>query len=103
MSHTIDWLETIGSDASLRCATATELQAVLERAHASAELIAAVATGNGAPLRVKLGIRRAVHAPQTQSPGLGDGDKKRAPAPSPAPPVPPAPPRPLPPDRPDHA
>jgi hypothetical protein len=54
MTDTIELLETIGSDASLRYAAADELKGVLERAKAGAELTMAAASGDGAPLRQML-------------------------------------------------
>lgn len=74
MTDTIELLEAIGSDASLRYAAADELKEVLDRAQASDELAAAVVSGDGASLRIELGIRQAPQAPQTNAPGYGDDE-----------------------------
>jgi hypothetical protein len=69
MRDTIDMLEAIGSDASLRRASAEELTQVLVEAKASEALTAAVASGNTAALLVELG-HRAMNSPQiSQVPG----------------------------------
>ncbi|GAB3793134.1 hypothetical protein [Dyella agri] len=64
MNDTIDLLEAIGSDASLRYAPAEELNSVLEQAQVSAEFGKAVASGDGAQLRELLGCMRVENAPQ---------------------------------------
>ena len=64
MTDTIELLEAIGSDASLRYASASELKGVLEQARANTELTEAAASGDGALLRVELGIQGV---PQTHS------------------------------------
>jgi hypothetical protein len=71
MTDTIELLEAIGSDASLRYAQAGELQGVLEQIHASTELMTAVAVGDGASLRAELRIQQVPQTPQspTQLPG----------------------------------
>ena len=51
MTDTIELLEAIGRDASLRHAEAGELLGLLEPAQASAELLLAVRLGDGEPLR----------------------------------------------------
>jgi len=67
MTDTIELLEMIGSDASLRYAPADELKSVLERAQASAEFANAVALGDGAPLRQMLWDNEVVQwIPQSQ-------------------------------------
>lgn len=75
MTDTIELLEAIGSDASLRYARADELKSVLEQAQASAELAAAVSAGDSAPLRAELGIQQVPQAPQTHAPGHGGDDE----------------------------
>lgn len=72
MTDTIEFLETIGSDASLRYAAADELKGALEQAQASVELAKAVALGDGTPLRMELGIKRVENMPQIHSSGLPD-------------------------------
>ena len=54
---TIEILEAIGSNASLRHAPAHELNAVLERAHASPALTFAVTSGDSAALFTELGCK----------------------------------------------
>ncbi|MGY3233036.1 hypothetical protein ACVWWJ_004520 [Luteibacter sp. HA06] len=63
MLDTIEMLETIGSNASLRHASAHELNAVLERAQASPVLMFAVATGDSSGLFAELGYK-LMRAPQ---------------------------------------
>lgn len=63
MLDTIDMLETIGSDASLRHATPGELSAFLERAHASPALTSAAASGDSSELFAELGYT-VMHVPQ---------------------------------------
>ena len=92
MSDTIKLLETIGSDASLRYASADELNGVLKHAQASVELTMAVTTGDCATLRVELTVQGMPHFPQTQVPGQEDEEEtdvpqpeRPQPAPSPSP------------------
>ena len=73
MTDTIELLETIGGDASLRYAPVDELKAVLEQAQASVELTLAVAAGDGAPLREELGQPQM---PQTHSAPLHEDDEE---------------------------
>ncbi|MBD8871732.1 hypothetical protein [Rhodanobacter sp. DHB23] len=77
MTDTIELLEAIGSDASLRYAPADELKGVLEQVQASVELTMAVVAGDGAPLRDELGLHQAPQTPQapTHDPGHGDDDE----------------------------
>lgn len=76
MTDTIELLEAIGSDASLRYSQAGELMGVLEQAQASAGLTMAAALGDGAPLRHELGLQKISEAPQTNSPGYGDEEEE---------------------------
>lgn len=85
MADTIELLEAIGGDASLRYAPAGELKGVLEQVQASVELTTAVVLGDGAPLRVKSGIQGV---PQTQAPGHGDEEEEEADIPLPEQPQP---------------
>lgn len=55
MSDTIELLEAIGRDASLRHASAEELTAVLQKAQASEALTTAVAAGDSSLLAAELG------------------------------------------------
>jgi hypothetical protein len=68
MTDTIDLLEAIGKDASLRHASTEELTIVLEQARASDALTAAVTQGDSTLLFEEFG--RMQHAPpqSTQSP-----------------------------------
>src|ERR1700756_3092020 len=76
MMDTIDLLEAIGSDASLRHASSEELSKALEQAHASEALTAAVATGDPAELSKEFGTKpmQAPQSTQTGQEGDGDGD-----------------------------
>jgi hypothetical protein len=69
MTDTIDLLEAIGSDASLRYAQADELMGVLNQVQASAELTTAAVLCDGAPLRDQFGAQQM---PQIQAPGHDD-------------------------------
>lgn len=85
MTDTIELLEAIGSDASLRYAQADELKGVLEQAQASAELTMAVTAGDGAPLRDELGLHRVPQTPQapTHDPGHGHDEEDERDVPQP--------------------
>jgi hypothetical protein len=63
MLDTIELLETIGRDASLRYASADELTNVLEQAQASGALTAAATSGDSSLLCEELG-HKAMWAPQ---------------------------------------
>jgi hypothetical protein len=74
MSDTIELLEAIGRDASLRHASAEELTTILEQVQASGALTAAVASGDSSHLSEELG-HKPIHAPQiAQSPGHEDDE-----------------------------
>ncbi|MBD8871730.1 hypothetical protein IHE47_02715 [Rhodanobacter sp. DHB23] len=83
MTDTIELLEAIGSDASLRYAQAGELQAVLEQTQASAELKAAVTLGDSAPLRDEFGLQQMPQTPQSNAPGHGDDEDGEGDVPQP--------------------
>jgi hypothetical protein len=69
MSDTIELLEAIGQDATLRHASADELAPVLEQAKASAALKSAVAAGDSSLLFEELG-HKPNHSPQiSNAPG----------------------------------
>jgi len=68
MMDTIDLLEAIGSDASLRHLPGDELAKTLE-AQASEALKTAAATGDSAPLVVELGAKKSEPPQVTQAPG----------------------------------
>lgn len=63
MSDSIDLLDAIGNDASLRHASSEDLAQMLERAGASDALKAAAAHGSRDPLAVELGAQEN-HPPQ---------------------------------------
>jgi hypothetical protein len=63
MSDTIDLLEAIGRDATLRHASAEELKNMLEQAQASVALTAAAASGDSSRLSGEFG-HKAMYAPQ---------------------------------------
>jgi hypothetical protein len=64
MTDTMDWLEAIGQDASLRHASSEELTTMLEAADASEALMAAVASGDSAWLGQEFG-KQTMHATQS--------------------------------------
>lgn len=86
MSDTIELLEAIGRDASLRHASSDELAGVLQQAKASEALKAAVASGDRSQLAGELGSKVNDVPQATQSPGYEedvpnrDTDKSDAPA-----------------------
>jgi hypothetical protein len=85
MTDTIDWLESIGSDASLRHASTEELTNLLEQAQASEALMAAVASGDGAQLSAEFG-QLPNQAPQMiQSPAHEEEEEGEEPLETPAP------------------
>jgi hypothetical protein len=63
MLDTIEMLEAIGRDASLRHAAANELSAFLEQQHASPALTSAAASGDSSELFAELGYT-VMHVPQ---------------------------------------
>ncbi|HTV87133.1 MAG TPA: hypothetical protein VME63_17170 [Dyella sp.] len=69
MTDTIELLEAIGRDASLRHASAEELTKVLAQAHASEALTAAVASGDTMQLSKELGHKHMDPPQFTQIPG----------------------------------
>ena len=73
MMDTIDLLEAIGSDASLRHLPGDGLAKQLE-AQASAALMAAASTGDSAPLVVELGAQKSEPPQVTQAPGTEEED-----------------------------
>lgn len=81
MTDTIELLEAIGSDASLRHAQANELKALLEQTQASVEFTEAVALGDGAPLRKELKLQEKTQVQQTHAPGHDDEDECDPPKP----------------------
>nr|WP_063570801.1 hypothetical protein [Luteibacter rhizovicinus] len=67
MKDTIEMLEAIGSNATLRYASAVELAIFLERAQATNALSAAVASGDAAHLERELGDRMMFVPQATQT------------------------------------
>ncbi|WP_430391180.1 hypothetical protein [Dyella sp. 20L07] len=87
MSDTIELLEAIGSDASLRYASADELTSKLEQALASEALMVAIATGDSSQLAGEFG-HKPMYTPQiSQAPGHEDDEPDQEPdqEPQPAP------------------
>lgn len=83
MTDTIELLEAIGSDASLRHAQADELLAVLEQVQASTELRAAVMAGDSASLRDEFGLQETPQTLQSNASGHGDDEDGEDDAPEP--------------------
>ncbi|MGY3233037.1 PAS domain-containing protein [Luteibacter sp. HA06] len=77
MSDTIDLLEAIGRDASLRHASSEELAAVLQRAKASDALTAAAASGDSSLLFDELGHKVNYDPQATQSPGYEEDEPEQ--------------------------
>jgi hypothetical protein len=76
MSDTIELLEAIGADASMRHASAEELAHKLVQSQASAALIAAVASGDSAELAAELG-HKPMYTPQSSQTGHEDDELDR--------------------------
>ncbi|HWU76572.1 MAG TPA: hypothetical protein VN043_08705 [Rhodanobacter sp.] len=74
MSDTIELLEAIGRDASLRHASTAELTHALGQMHASAALTAAVASGDRMRLSEELGDKPMEPPQITQIPGHEDDE-----------------------------
>ena len=76
MTDTLELLETIGQDATLRHASIEELTDLLEQASASTALKAAVASGDSSLLFAEFG-QPANHSTQSiQSPGREDEEEE---------------------------
>lgn len=82
MTDTIDLLEAIGSDASLRYASTEDLAAMLDAAQATETLKAAACTGDSALLATELG-GITMHQSQTSQTAVEEeeGEESEAPAP----------------------
>lgn len=87
MNDSIDLLESIGKNASLRHASMKDLEHELERMHASDLLKQAAASGDARSLRIELGAeeQKVVQSPPGPPPA-------RTPSPETTPPPPPPPP-----------
>lgn len=84
VSDTIEWLEAIGSDASLRHASVGELTHLLEQTQATAALMAAVASGDSSRLSAEFG-QKPMQAPQVvQSPAHEEEEDGEEPLDTPA-------------------
>jgi hypothetical protein len=82
MSDTLELLERIGANASLRHASADELAAILATMEASDALKAAAQTGDGSLLRTELGhkpmkVNHDVHDPGHEEPDHDEDDPRR--------------------------
>lgn len=83
MTDTIELLEAIGSDASLRYASAGSLAGVLEESRASAALISAVAAGDSAVLAGEFGSKLYYSTESNQCPGPDEGEEEPGDDPTP--------------------
>lgn len=86
MSDTIELLEAIGQNATLRYASGEELAATLEQAQASTALMAAVVSGDSSRLFEELGHKLMQH-PQSSQTGHEDEESDEGDEP----PLPPSP------------
>ncbi len=71
MSNTIELLDSIGRDATLRHASTPELERALDRMHASPGLRMAAASGRREPLFKELGSQANVAVQVNQNPHNG--------------------------------
>ncbi|HUB90666.1 MAG TPA: hypothetical protein VMA74_13155 [Dyella sp.] len=85
MTGTIDLLEAIGQDASLRYASAEALTHVLEQANASAALTAAVAFGESSRLFEEFGSTRNQTTQGNNHPGREEAPDEEQPLEVPVP------------------
>jgi hypothetical protein len=88
MSNTSEFLEAIGTDASLRHASRHELAEWLQQLGASDALTAAVSTGDSAALYAELGHMPMQQPQVTHTPGHEDDEVEQGelePAPMPVP------------------
>lgn len=76
MSDTIELLDAIGRDASLRHASAAELAGVLEQVQASTSLKAAVALGDSTQLSWEFGGKPTDPPPTQQCPPGEEDDEQ---------------------------
>ncbi|RDS86189.1 hypothetical protein [Dyella psychrodurans] len=85
MTDTIDLLEAIGQDASLRHASTEELTHMLKQAQASEALTAAVAFGDSTWLFEEFGRMQNEPPQSSQTPGHEDEPEEEEPLEVPAP------------------
>lgn len=76
MSDTIELLETIGGDASLRHASPEQLSTMLEQAQASESLTAAAAHGDSSLLFAEFGQQKNEPPQSIQSPSHEEEDEE---------------------------
>jgi enoyl-CoA hydratase/carnithine racemase len=76
MTDTLELLESIGQDATLRHASVDELTNILEQAQASEALKAAVASGNSAALFAEFGQPAYLSTQTIQTPGREDEEEE---------------------------
>jgi hypothetical protein len=79
MSDTIELLEAIGRDASLRHASSEELTTILQQAKASEALTAAVASGDSTLLCMELGHNTNAAPQATQTPSHDEKEPNQDP------------------------
>ena len=79
MTDTIDLLDTIGSDASLRYAAADELAAILEQTQASEALKSAVASSDRTRLFEELGQNERKAPQSVNTPGHEEDEQDTQP------------------------
>jgi hypothetical protein len=89
MSNTIELLEAIGNDASLRHAPGHELAGLLQQLGASEALMAAASSGDSAVLYAELGHMpmqqpQVAHTPCHEDDETGQDDLEPPPMPAPA-------------------
>ncbi|GLQ88330.1 hypothetical protein [Dyella flagellata] len=85
MTDTIDLLEAIGQDASLRHASAEDLGKVLAQAQASEALTAAVASGDSTRLSAEFGLMQNKTPEGILSPAREDEPEEEDPLEAPVP------------------
>ena len=85
MTDTLELLEAIGRDASLRHASDEELSHLLEQAQASEALTAAAASGDVSLLLQELGLKQNLSPQVTQNPGHEEEQEEEEPLEAPAP------------------
>lgn len=85
MTDTIDLLEAVGKDASLRHAPAGELARRLEQAQGSAVLVAAAASGDRSVLAAEFGAQHNLTPQITQMPAHEEEPAQEEPLEAPIP------------------
>jgi hypothetical protein len=85
MADTLELLESIGQDATMRHASAEELSNLLELAQASEALTAAATSGDVSLLLKELGLTPNLSPQVTQNPGHEEEEEEEEPLEAPAP------------------